>query len=158
MIMLAPSSDHLDKAIEIALANQRRLPIIGGDDVYSPDTINQGKDSVAGMIVAVAWDIEANSSNSSFSGRSKNMWGTPNVNWRTITAYDAVQALMSAIEKQSEPTREGVRKELSSSNFFTPGAIERVQFDESGDYRGDIQLVEIQKLGSGYDFIPLDTE
>ena len=86
------------------------------------------------------------------------MWGTPNVNWRTITAYDAVQALMSAIEKQSEPTREGVRKELSSSNFSTPGAIERVQFLESGDYRGDIQLVEIQKLGSGYDFIPLDIE
>ena len=156
MIMLAPSSGHLDKAIQIALANKRELPILAGDDVYSPDTIQQGKDSVVGMIVAVAWDIEANSSNSSFPSRSKEIWGTSGVNWRTITAYDAVQALMSAIDNQSKPTREGVREELSSPSFSTPGAIRRVQFDESGDYAGDIQLVKIQKRNSGYDFIPLD--
>lgn len=156
MIMLAPSSGHLDKAIEIAQENQGGLPILAGDDVYSPDTINQGKDSVVGMIVAVAWDIEVNSSNSSFPNRSTKIWGTSGVNWRTITAYDAVMALMNAIDKQSQPTREGVREELSAPSFSAPGAIRRVQFLESGDYAGDIQLVQIQRLGSSYDFIPLE--
>ena len=156
IIMLAPSSGHLDKAIEIAKGNQGRLPILAGDDVYSPDTINKGKDSVVGMIVAVAWDIEVNSSNSSFPDRSTKIWGTSMVNWRTITAYDAVMALMNAIDKQSQPTREGVREELSAPSFSAPGAIRIVQFLESGDYAGDIQLVQIQRLGSSYDFIPLE--
>ena len=158
MIMLAPSSGHLDKAIKIALVNQKKLPILGGDDVYSPNTIDQGQGNVVGMIIAVAWDIEVNDSNSSFPRRSEEIWGTSGINWRTITAYDAVQALMKAIDNQSKPTREGVREELASPSFSTPGAIKRVQFLESGDYAGDIQLVQIRKIGSRYDFIPLEIE
>ena len=61
---------------------------------------------------------------------------------------------MKAIDNQTNPTSEGVQKELSSPNFSTPGAFEVVSF-KSGDYAGDIQLVEVKKIGSSYDFIPL---
>jgi len=154
VLMLAPSSGYLDRALEIVQVNQRNLPVLGGDDVYSAKTLQKGGDSAVGMVVAIAWDIEVNEPGSNFPERSQKLWGTASVNWRTITAYDAVQALGRAIERQITPTREGVREELSS-NFSTSGAFKAVKFLDSGDYDGDIQLVEVKKIGSRYDFVPL---
>ncbi|MGD1804038.1 ABC transporter substrate-binding protein [Dapis sp. BLCC M126] len=154
VLMLAPSSGYLDRALEILQVNQGDLPVLGGDEVYSAKTLEKGRDSALGMIVAIAWDIEVNEAGSDFPERSRKLWGTSSVNWRTITAYDAVQALGKAIDDQAKPTREGVREELSS-NFSTPGALRAVKFLDSGDYDGDIQLVEVVKIGSRYDFVPL---
>ncbi len=154
VLMLAPTSGYLDRALEILQVNQGNLPVLGGDEVYSAKTLEKGRDSAVGMIVAIAWDIEVNETGSDFPKRSQKLWGTSSVNWRTISAYDAVQALGKAIEKQTQPTREGVREELSS-NFSTPGALRAVKFLDSGDYDGDIQLVEVVKIGDRYDFVPL---
>ncbi|NEP90401.1 MAG: ABC transporter substrate-binding protein [Okeania sp. SIO2C2] len=154
VLMLAPTTGYLDRDLEILHVNQGNLPVLGGDEVYSAKTLEKGRDSAVKMIVAIAWDIEVNEAGSDFPERSRKLWGTSSVNWRTITAYDAVQALGKAIEKQTQPTREGVREELSS-NFSTPGALRAVKFLDSGDYDGDIQLVEVVKIGDGYDFVPL---
>ncbi|NER01103.1 MAG: ABC transporter substrate-binding protein [Cyanothece sp. SIO2G6] len=145
VFMLAISAGQLPKALEIVRLNQREFPLLGGDDVYSPDTLVQGQDNALGMVVAVASDAEG----SRFSERSSQLWGTADVNWRTITAYDAVQALMRAIDGQEQPTREGVQEELSSPNFSAPGAIDIIRFREDGDYDGDAQLVEVQKDDEG---------
>ncbi|NES06547.1 MAG: ABC transporter substrate-binding protein, partial [Okeania sp. SIO2F4] len=142
VLMLAPSSGYLDRALEIVQVNQGNLAVLGGDDVYSAKTLEKGQDSAVKMVVAIAWDIEANETGSDFPKRSQKLWGTSSVNWRTITAYDAVQALGKAIDDQAQPTREGVREELSS-NFSTPGALRAVKFLDSGEYDGDIQLVEV---------------
>jgi branched-chain amino acid transport system substrate-binding protein len=154
LLMLTPSSGHLDKALEIVRANERELPIVAGDDVYSPKTLDKGKENALEMVVAVASDIDVNKG-SEFPQRSKKLWGTSSVNWRTITAYDATLALGEAIKRQTKPTREGVREKLSSPDFFVRGAIKKVKFSETGDYDGDIQLVKVQKKGSGYDFAPI---
>ncbi|MDJ0514771.1 MAG: ABC transporter substrate-binding protein [Trichodesmium sp. MO_231.B1] len=154
VLMLAPSSGYLDRALEILQVNQGNLAVLGGDDVYSAKTLEKGQDSAVKMVVAIAWDIEVNETGSDFPKRSQKLWGTSSVNWRTITAYDALQALGRAIEKQTQPTREGVREQLSS-NFSTPGALRAVKFLDSGDYDGDIQLVEVVKIGDRYDFVPL---
>ncbi|NEQ39257.1 MAG: ABC transporter substrate-binding protein [Okeania sp. SIO3I5] len=155
VLMLAPTTGYLDRALEILQVNQGNLPVLGGDEVYSAKTLEKGRDSAVGMIVAIAWDIEVNETNSDFPERSQKLWGTSSVNWRTITAYDAVQALGKAIDDQAQPTREGVREELSS-NFSTPGAFKTVKFLDTGDYDGDIQLVKVVKKGSGYDFVPIN--
>ena len=154
VLMLAPSSGYLDQALEIVQVNEGNLPVLGGDDVYSAKTLEKGGDSAVGMIVAIAWDIEGNETGSDFPKRSQKLWGTLSVNWRTITAYDATQALVKAIDAQAQPTREGVQEELSSG-FSTPGAFKAVKFSDTGDYDGDIQLVEVQRIGDGYDFVPL---
>ncbi|MDY7004172.1 MAG: ABC transporter substrate-binding protein [Cyanobacteriota bacterium] len=154
VLMLAPSSGYLEQALEIVQVNEGNLTVLGGDSVYSVKTLEKGGDSAVGMVVAIAWDIEANETGSDFPKRSQKLWGTSSVNWRTITAYDAVQALGKAIENQDKPTREGVREELSSG-FSTPGAFKAVKFLDSGDYDGDIQLVEVVKIGNGYDFVPI---
>lgn len=154
LLMLVPSSGHLDKALEIVRANERKLPIVAGDAVYSPKTLDKGKDNALEMVVAVASDIDVNEG-SEFPQRSKKLWGTSSVNWRTITAYDATLALGKAINGQTKPTREGVREKLSLPDFFVRGAIKKVKFSDTGDYDGDIQLVEVQKKGSGYDFAPI---
>ena len=155
LLMLAPSAGYLDKALEIVWVNKGNLPVLGGDVVYSPKTLDQAQDTAVKMVVAVAWDIEANETGSDFPKRSQKLWGTSSVNWRTITAYDATQALVRAIDDQSKPTREGVREKLSS-DFSAPGALKAVKFLDSGDYAGDIQLVEVQKINSRYDFVPLE--
>jgi len=154
VIMLAPSSGYLDKALEIVKVNQGNLPVLGGDDVYSPKTLEKGQDSAVKMVVAIAWDIEGNEAGSDFPERSEELWGTSSVNWRTITAYDATLALAKAINDQTQPTREGVREKLSS-DFSVLGAFKTVKFLDSGDYDGDIQLVEVKKISSWYDFVPL---
>ncbi|NEQ39256.1 MAG: ABC transporter substrate-binding protein [Okeania sp. SIO3I5] len=156
VLMLAPSSGYLDQALEIVQVNKGNLPVLGGDDVYSPRTLDKGRDSAVKMVVAIAWDIDANETDSDFPKRSQELWGTASVNWRTITAYDATLALAKAIDDQAQPTREGVREKLSS-NFSTPGAFKTVKFSDTGDYDGDIQLVEVKKIGSQYDFVPLMT-
>lgn len=148
-IMLAPSSGYLDRAIEIALANQGELLLLGGDDVYSSRTLAEGRDSVINMIIAVAWHINSQkASDSDFAQRAKELWGTKNINWRTITSYDAVQAFMKAIDNQPRATRESIQQELSA-NLVTFGAVSEVKFLESGDYGGNIQLVQGVKQRGG---------
>jgi branched-chain amino acid transport system substrate-binding protein len=154
LLMLVPSSGHLDKALEIVRANEGKLPIVAGDDMYSPKTLDKGQDNALEMVLAVGSDIEVNEG-SEFPQRSEKLWGTSSVNWRTITAYDATLALGKAINDQTQPTREGVREKLSSPDFSVGGAIKKVKFSDTGDYDGDIQLVEVQKKGSGYDFAPI---
>lgn len=160
VLMLASNTSTLDKALQIlVIANKRKLNVLGGDDVYAPKTLEQGE-YAAGLVVAVAWDIDVRSrSSSDFPSRSKNFWGNDaEVNWRTVTAYDATQALIKAIEMQSNPTRKGMREFLASPSFSTPGASEKVRFDSNGDYLGNIELVEVQrdpKYPSGYDFKPV---
>ena len=114
----------------------------------------QGQDNALEMVLAVGSDIEVNEG-SEFPQRSEKLWGTSSVNWRTITAYDATLALGKAINDQTQPTREGVREKLSSPDFSVGGAIKKVKFSDTGDYDGDIQLVEVQRKGSGYDFAPI---
>ncbi|MEB3340782.1 ABC transporter substrate-binding protein [Okeania sp.] len=154
LVVLAPTSGDLSKALEIVRVNKRRFPIVAGDAVYSSKTIEQDQNAL-GIIVAVAWHIDANNQNSDFLNRAQKLWGTSQVSWRTITAYDATIALAKAINDQTEPTREGVQEKLSS-DFSSPGAFATVKFLDTGDYDGDIQLVEVQNTGSGYDFVPID--
>jgi branched-chain amino acid transport system substrate-binding protein len=159
VIMLAANTSTLDKALEVIVVNKKKLSVLGGDDIYAPKTLAKG-DNVVGLIVSVAWDIDVKTkSPSDFPSRSKEFWKNDSeVNWRTVTTYDATQALIKAIEMQPSPSRKGVKEMLSSPNFSTPGASEKVSFDSNGDYIGDAQLVEIQpdpKYPSGYDFKPI---
>lgn len=154
VLMLAPNTATLDIGLQVVQTNRQRLELLGGDDVYSPKTLEVGQDNAEGMVVAVAWHIDADR-NSAFVRQSKQLW-IGNINWRTAMAYDATKALIGAIER--DPTRTGVQQALLSPNFSTPGASGTVQFLPSGDRNAPIQLVKIvpgQQSGTGYDFVPI---
>jgi branched-chain amino acid transport system substrate-binding protein len=154
LIALLGDSGTLDEALQVVQINGQKLPIVAGDDVYSPKTLDVGGKNALGMIVAVAWHLGANP-NSPFVNNSRQLW-QGDVNWRTATAYDATQALIAGIKAES--SREGVQQALRSSNFSVPGATNPVRFLPSGDRNQSVQLVVVQpgsRSSFGVDFVPI---
>ncbi len=85
VLMLAPTPNLLDKALQVVVANGGRLNLLGGDVIYDPKTLDFGSNAV-GMVLAMPWDID-NDPKSSFSRQSRKLWGG-DVNWLTAMAYD----------------------------------------------------------------------
>ena len=161
VLMLAADTSVMDKAHKVIQENGKRLSLLGGDDVYSPETLKVGKDA-EGMVIAVAWDINTNQV-SNFISQSKKLWSNSEkswreVNWRTALSYDAAKALIAALERN--PTRQGIQEALSSSDFSAIGATGNIKFESTGDrHDAPVQLVKIvpdQPQSNVYDFVPLD--
>ncbi|NJM45589.1 MAG: ABC transporter substrate-binding protein, partial [Alkalinema sp. RU_4_3] len=153
-ILLATSGDTLNRGLQVVRANKNQLPILSGDDVYSPETLEIGGPSAKNMIVAVPWHILAPGSED-FALRSRKIWGG-DVNWRTATAYDATVALTIALQKA--PSRASLKNALSAPAFSAPGASRTVNFLPSGDRNAPVQLVKIvegNRSSYGYDFEPI---
>ena len=152
-LMLAPNSATLDQALQVVQVNNAQLPMLGGDSVYKPKTLQIGGADAVGMILAVPWHILADP-NSPFPRAASQLWGG-DVNWRTALAYDATKALIEAISQN--PSRQGVQQALSAPTFTAMGASAEIRFLASGDRNRSVQLVKIlpgTRSGFGYDFVP----
>lgn len=157
VLMLAPNRSVLDKALKIAEANykSKRLSLLGGDDVYTPEIL-VNKQTVAGMVVAIPWDI-GNNQTSDFTIESKKLWSKNDVNWRTAMSYDATKALIAAIQRN--PTREGVQQVLAAKDFSIKGASGNIRFSDGDRSDAKIQLVQVVPSpgsSNGYDFKPIE--
>ncbi|MDJ0733914.1 MAG: ABC transporter substrate-binding protein [Nostocaceae cyanobacterium] len=154
VLMLATNTSTLDKALQVVRVNEKQLPLLGGDSVYTPKTLEIGREQALGMVVAIPWHINTNPS-SEFPTESRQLWGG-DVNWRTAMAYDATKALIAALK--SNPTRMGVQQALTSGGFSATGASGTIRFLPSGDRNAPVQLVTIvsgNRSRIGYDFEPL---
>ncbi|BAZ52339.1 extracellular ligand-binding receptor [Nostoc sp. NIES-4103] len=154
VLMLAANTETLDKALQVVQANQKRLALLAGDDVYAVKTLEVGREQAVNMILAVPWHVKGNSQ-SDFPRKSEQLWGG-DVSWRTALAYDATKALITALERN--PTRSGVQQGLSSSNFSANGAAGAIRFLPSGDRNAPVQLVKIvpgNRSGARFDFEPV---
>ncbi|WP_392531379.1 ABC transporter substrate-binding protein [Nostoc sp. C117] len=154
VLMLVPNTNTQDKALQVVQVNQKRLTLLGGDNIYTVKTLEIGTEQAVGMIVAVPWHIDADPM-SDFPQKSRQLWGG-DVSWRTALSYDATLALIAALERN--PTRSGVQQALVSPDFSAQGASGTIRFLASGDRTAPVQLVKIV-LGSrsrtGYDFEPV---
>lgn len=154
VLVLLPSSGVLNLALQVVTVNQRRLPLLAGDDVYDPKTLEVGGAAAEGMVVAVPW-ILLSDPNSPFAQESRRLWGG-DVNWRTAMAYDAAEVLIAGLKQN--PTRQGVQQTISAPNFSLTGATGTVRFLSSGDRSQPMQLVTVQpgnRSGYGFDFAPV---
>ncbi len=157
VLMLAPDSPTLDKALQVAAANRNRLKLLAGDDAYTPQTLQIGGPLAVGMVLAVPWHILGDPQ-SSFPKAASQLWGG-DVNWRTALAYDAAKALIAGIERN--PSRTGVQQALSSSDFSATGSSGEIKFLPSGDRNRAVQLVTIQpgkRTSFGYEFVPVSNK
>lgn len=153
-LLLNPSVRKVDKALEIAAANDDRLPLLGNHSLNTYTTLQEGQKNVNGMVLAVAW-YPPQSSNL-FTQDAQKLWGGA-INWRTAMAYDAVQSLLKAIASGED--REKIQQALANPEFLAPGATTEISFLPSGDRNLRGTLIKIQpgkKSGTGYDFVPLD--
>ena len=154
-IMLAANTSTLDKALQVVQVNQQRLSLLGGDDVYTPKTLQIAGEAGENMVLAIPWHSRSNP-NSNFALVASQLWGGE-VNWRSAMAYDATQALIAAIVKSDNPTRLSIQQNLSDPEFTTSGANSQVNFLPSGDRFTNIQLVQMQPGNNkfGYEFVPI---
>lgn len=154
VVMLASSTDTLVPSLSVMAAINQGMPILGGDDLYHPQVLKDGRDSATGLVVAVPWHVLSDP-NSEFVQDAQQIWGG-DVSWRSAMAYDAIAAYATALTK--DPSREGLRKTLHESDFAASGATGKVHFLPSGDRNRAAQLVEVQvgnRSGLGFDFIPI---
>ncbi|WP_353932548.1 ABC transporter substrate-binding protein [Okeanomitos corallinicola TIOX110] len=155
VLMLATNTGTLDTALQVVQVNQKRLQVLGGDDVYTLKTLEVGREQAVGMVVAIPWHINS-SSQSDFPQESRQLWGG-DVSWRTAMAYDATKALIAGLE--NDPTRDGIQKAFLSPEFSTAGAAGEIRFLPSGDRNAPLQLVKIvpgDRSRTGYDFEPIN--
>ncbi|MEH2371232.1 AAA-like domain-containing protein [Nostoc sp.] len=146
-VVLLPSAETTSVAISIARANaqlpqEKRLKLLGGDALYTPDTFKQGGSAVEGLILAVpSFDRET-----SYAQEAKVRW-KGDINWITTNSYDAAQALINALS--SNATRETVIDKLRSMDLppeQTSGT--RLRFSATGDPDRKFILVQVAKGGT----------
>lgn len=112
-LMLAPGVKTLPAAAAVINFNQRRLPILGGDELYNRAILAEtGPDALA-LTVAVPWHLLSKDSVSDFVASSRQLW-KGDVSWRTATTYDAVVVIATGLK--GNPTRAGLKAALDSNN------------------------------------------
>lgn len=155
-LLLAPSVDKINQAIEVAKANENRLTLLGNDSMYTYETLKVGQSDINGLVLPAAWHPSA-TDNSTYNKNAIKLWGMAG-SWRTATSYDAVKALISALSTST--TRQGVQQALANSGFVAEGASGKVTFWGSGDRQiKKTFLVKVKpgkSSGTGYDFFSLD--
>lgn len=111
LAFLALSKNKVDSAIALAQANaaqgEKRLGLIGGDELYNPTILIEGGDAIAGMVLAVPWSWQPNNA---FAQEAAQIW-RGRISWRTTTAYNATEALATALNQN--PSRTGVYQQLN---------------------------------------------
>ena len=154
-LLLIPSVNKINQALEVARANQNRLAILGNHSMYTYETLNIGQADIKGIVLPTAWHPQA-SKNPQFNQHALKLWGMEG-NWRTAAAYDATMALLNGIN--SAQSRQELQQVLINPGFSTPGALGKVNFKLSGDRQIGATLVKVQPgkaSGTGYDFTPLE--
>jgi branched-chain amino acid transport system substrate-binding protein len=159
-LLLNPSVRQVDRALEIAAANNGRLTLLGNHSLNTYKTLKDGQNNVNGMVLSVAWHPPESAN--SFTQDAQTLWGGA-VNWRTAMAYDATQSIAKAIAEPAEgiasdSERHKIQQALANPGFIAPGATSDSSFLPSGDRNLRGTLVKIQpgkKSGTGYDFVPL---
>ena len=153
-LLLAPSVRKVDKAMEIAAANDDRLTLLGNHSLNTYRTLKQGQNDVNGMVLTVPWYPPQ--AKNSFTEDAQKLWGG-SVNWRTAMAYDATKTISTGMASSQE--REQLQQVLANPEFIAPGATTDISFLPSGDRNLKGTLIKIQpgnKSGTGYDFVALD--
>ncbi len=144
-IFIASHSGVSDRALQVIQLNQRRLPILAGDSIYTPKTLQVGAENAVGMVIAIPADAVLSNTSSTFKAQAAQTWGNlDEVTWRSAMAHDAAQALLVSLEQ--DPSRRGIQRSLSNPDFRVEGATGPLSFTETGDRDGGVQLVTVASI------------
>ncbi|MEG4323868.1 ABC transporter substrate-binding protein, partial [Microcoleus sp. herbarium5] len=157
------STSHVPDAIKNAMAlikaNGDRNWVVGTGGIYSQKTLETASQlqSFEKLVTSSSWHPLA-APNPTFAENARKLWGG-NVNHRTALTYDATRTLITAIESQPQPSREGMQKTIASPNFSAKGATGTIEFDAKGDrqnFQPDlVHIVKCRKEQFGVAFVPV---
>jgi len=139
-LVLFPNTAYISVAIGVAVANKNQIQLLGGDALYSSDTLTSGSNAIEGLILAVPWFAEG-----SYAETAEKRW-LGQVNWRTAMSFDATQALINALSDQA--SRSTVLENLRNTSLPSAETSgDSLQFESTGDRQGDPILVQAVKGG-----------
>jgi ABC-type branched-subunit amino acid transport system substrate-binding protein/serine/threonine protein kinase len=138
-IVLAPDSTVSDKAMQVVLVNRGKLRVLAGDSLYTNKLLQVWGEAAKGMVLAVPTGAQGDIQ-PMFQQQATQLWGQ-SVNWRTALAYDAMQALVTALQRGT--SRQSIQRSLAAPDFSALGATGRVSFRATGDRETAVQLVQI---------------
>jgi ABC-type branched-subunit amino acid transport system substrate-binding protein len=150
LLMLSIGTLEANRA-SLIISKFKNQPLLGGDSLYNADNISSTfGEQASNLVLAVPIHIERTTQ--SFRSKSKQLWGTQYVGWRAATAYDATQAIVTALQNLDNPTREGLYEQLKSPFFSATGATGNIEFNRFHDRQVDRQddnqlgvLVKVQQ-------------
>jgi branched-chain amino acid transport system substrate-binding protein len=164
-LLILPNLSNLERGIDIVRRNSERnskLLLLAGDVMYSDKTLEL-KEKAENLVIPSSW-IKNPSQPTPFEGKARDFWGSGNISWRTITAYDATAAMIQGLKNTNKinPKREDLKAEFSKKDFSAEGAIEKVMFKDGDRAMVDDKqsptgmLGKVGYLNGSYQFLPLE--
>jgi len=151
--------DAVKNAMALIKANGNRNWVVGTGGIYSQKTLETASQlqSFEKLVTSSSWH-PLTAPNRTFADNARKLWGG-NINHRTALTYDATRTLITAIESQPQPSREGMQKTIASPNFSATGATGTIEFDANGDRQnfrpGLVHIVKCEKEKFGVAFVPV---
>lgn len=164
-IVLIPDgqvTDAFTNAIDMIKENNGRNVIVGSWALARPKTLAlENPDLFENLVVSVPWH-QVNTANPQVNQDAQTLWGKSN----SLTAlyalvYDATRGLITAIEKQKNPTRRGMQETLRSDDFSAEGVTGNIEFEPSNGNRKNpsrtlVHVVPCPNQEYGLEFVPLE--
>jgi ABC-type branched-subunit amino acid transport system substrate-binding protein/tRNA A-37 threonylcarbamoyl transferase component Bud32 len=159
------STSHVPDAVKNAMAlikaNGDRNWVVGTGGIYSQKTLETASQlpSFEKLVTSSSWHpLATPNPNPTFAENARKLWGG-NVNHRSALTYDATLTLITAIEMQQQPSREGMQHTIASQDFRAKGATGTIEFDDKGDrqnFRPElVHIVKCKKEKFGVTFVPV---
>ena len=146
------SIDKLPLAIQVATANQGKLPLYSSPTLNTFQTLQAGY-VVSGLTLVTPWQNPVEPQSGSFAERSQRLWGGQ-VSWRTAMSYDAGMAIVAGL-RQSNGTRQGLMAALHQPQFSAEGASGKVTFLPTGDRVLTPTIAQVREVNGKWVFTPL---
>ena len=153
-------TNSLANAIEVIRNDNGKNIIIGANPLADPKIEKIETKQPLKVFSASMWHPLSNA-NQQFAELAQQLWEN-RINGGTALAYDAMVALVEAINRQNNPTRKGTLTTLANPEFKVSGATGEIKFNtpENGDRLGFmptmIHLVPCYRSDRYYCFVPLD--
>jgi branched-chain amino acid transport system substrate-binding protein len=151
-IFVASHIDRLPLAIQVATANQGKLPLYSSPTLNTFQTLQAGY-VVSGLQLVTPWQNPLEPQSGSFADRSQRLWGGQ-VSWRTAMSFDAGMAIVAGL-RQSNGTRQGLMAALHQPQFSAEGASGKVTFLPTGDRVLTPTIAQVREVNGKWVFTPL---
>ncbi len=165
-IVLIPDgqvTNAVTNAIDMIKENKGGNVIVGSSGIARSKTLALEKpDLFENLVVSVPWH-HLNSANPQVNQDAQTLWEKSfnSLTFRSALAYDATGGLITAIEKQKNPTRLGMQKTLRSPDFSADGVTGKIEFEPSNGNRKNpsrilVHVVPCPNQNHGLEFVPLE--